>query len=464
MKKISITFLSIFSVFIQGCASPVETPSSTIIKKTALISDSVKHDPSVVWAANIGGPQHHGADGILYLADELELSASRGSVSANIKGAQEFAVYQTYRSGEMHLKKPLGDGLYDIIFRFAEPTIETEIGSRVFDVLAEGRVVISKLDVKLARDGNARSSLDRAVPNVLVSDGVLDIQFASIVGEPLLNAIVVRSKAKADDDQWNLVFSDEFDYSGAPSPDKWSYNLWPPGKVNGEEQEYTDSAQNVRIKDGKLVIEAHIEGDKVTSGRIHSAGKGDLKYGRVEVRAKLPEGQGTWPAIWMLPTDPFMYASSCSSGEDWQGSSDCDAWPNSGEIDIMEHVGYDMTRVHGTVHTKSYYWVNGEQRKASIEIPTVADEFHVYAMEWSPNRIDVFVDNFLYFTYLKQSEDWQAWPFDHPFHLILNLAIGGGWGGAGGPTDKSAFPARMEIDYVRMYKRQSFATTNLNES
>ena len=179
-----------------------------------------------------------------------------------------------------------------------------------------------------------------------------------------------------------------------------------------------------------------------------------LSLSRVEARAKLPEGQGTWPAIWMLPSDPFKYASNCGAGTDWQGSDDCDAWPNSGEIDIMEHVGYDMNRVHGTVHTKAYYWVNGEQRKASIEAPAVNEGFNVYAMEWSAERIDVFLNNTLYFTYLKDSDDWQAWPFDHPFHVILNIAVGGGWGSAGGPTDLNAFPAKMEVDYVRIYKRE----------
>ena len=112
-----------------------------------------------------------------------------------------------------------------------------------------------------------------------------------------------------------------------------------------------------------------------------------------------------------------------------------------------------MNKVHGTVHTKAYYWVNGEQRKASITAPPVDQEFHDYALEWSPDRIDIFFDDVLYYSYLNESSGWQAWPFDHPYHVILNLAIGGDWGRAGGDIDPTSFPAKMEVDYVRLYQK-----------
>jgi beta-glucanase (GH16 family) len=460
----------IIAIFaIQGCVSenPTNATPQAAEKQAMSITKSTsksprqlnnKTDRNVVWASNIGGPEYQGDDGILYQADNFDSTANSGRIST-IKGAQDDTIYQTYRSGDMHLQHPLDNGKYDIVFKFSEPD-NIAIGERVFDVVVEKNIVISKLDVKLARDGNSKSALDRTALNVEIVDGMLDLQFNMIAGEPLLNAIVVRAKQKADPAQWSMVWGDEFNYTGVPDGNKWSYDIWPARKVNSEEQEYTDSIDNVRVENGKLFVESHVKDGKISSGRIHSAGKGDIQYGRVEVRAKLPVGQGTWPAIWMLPSDPFMYASNCDPTIDWQGNDDCDAWPNSGEIDIMEHVGYDQNRIHGTVHTKAYYWVNGEQRKASIEAPRASQEFHVYAMEWSPDRIDVFLDDVLYFTYLKQSEDWQAWPFDHPFHLILNLAVGGGWGGAGGPTDLSAFPARMEVDYVRMYKRQTAVSAN----
>jgi beta-glucanase (GH16 family) len=462
MNNVTITLLAIGLFLIQGCAPEKEanrvseittnTQLQTVKEMPVVGSLSApKLDSNVVWATNVGGQQYQGADGILYLADQFDADTVKGQIDS-IKGAQDATIYQTYRSGDMHLQQPLANGTYDIVFRFAEPD-DIAVGARIFDVLTEGKVVIADLDVKSARDGNSKSSVDRTVLNVEVNDGILDIQFKLIAGQPLLNGIVVRAKQSADMTQWSLLWNDEFDYAGAPNADKWTHDIWPSGKVNGEEQEYTDALENARVVDGKLLIEAHAKDGKITSARIHSAVKGDIQYGRVEVRARLPEGQGTWPAIWMLPSDPFMYASNCDPNTDWQGNDDCDAWPNSGEIDIMEHVGYDQNMVHGTVHTKAYYWVNGEQRKASIKAPSVSQEFHVYTMQWSAERIDVFLDEVLYFTYLKQTEDWQAWPFDHPFHLILNVAVGGGWGGAGGPTDLKALPTKMEVDYVRVYKR-----------
>ena len=157
----------------------------------------------------------------------------------------------------------------------------------------------------------------------------------------------------------------------------------------------------------------------------------------------------------MLASDPFRYATTCSSDAEWHGNSECDAWPNSGEIDIMEHVGYQMNHVHGTVHTKAYYWRMWEQRKGRVILDGVADNFHVYALEWSPEKIEIFLDDTLYFTYINEGTGWEAWPFDHAYHWILNLAVGGAWGRAGGPIDDSIFPQRLEIDWVRVYERDT---------
>jgi beta-glucanase (GH16 family) len=420
--------------------------------------NSKSSDNSVVLAINLGGKSYMGADGINYLADPMD---NGNSLIGAIKGAQDPSIFQSYRLGASSISRTVANGRYDIILKFAEPeTIGS--GKRVFNVIAEGIIILPKLDVISARDGNAKSALVTMIPNVEVSDGELNIELEPVIGAPIISALVVRKnpvgkKNQLTDDNWSMTWNDEFDYNGAPNSDKWSYDIWPAKKVNNEDQTYTDRLKNVRVEKGMLVIEARREdynNAKFTSGRIHSAGKADLLYGRVEVRAKLPAGRGTWPAIWMLPSDPFRYAEDCDKSIDWQGNEDCSAWPNSGEIDIMEHVGYDMNRVHGTVHTKAYYWVNGEQRKSSVSANNVDQEFHVYAMEWSPERIDVFYDGSLYFTYLNQGQGWEAWPYDHPFHLILNVAVGGGWGGAGGPTDIDAFPTKMLVDYVRMYKKK----------
>jgi beta-glucanase (GH16 family) len=293
----------------------------------------------------------------------------------------------------------------------------------------------------------------RTATGVKVTDGTLNIRFRASNGKPMLSALVVRRQSQPID-QWKLLWSDEFDYEGRPDPGKWTHNVWRARRVNDEDQAYTDRLKNVEVKGGNLLITAHREDyddARYTSGRIHSSGKGDLLYGRVDVRARLPAGKGTWPAIWMMPSNPFTYASNCD--ENTERGEPCDAWPNSGEIDIMEHVGYDMQTVHGTVHSRAYYWKNGEQRKASIEAKSVDSEFHVYSMEWSPEHISILFDDIPYFYYANEHAGWESWPFDQPFHVILNMAIGGGWGRAGGGIDDSIFPVKLEVDYVRMFQR-----------
>ncbi len=427
-----------------------------LVPLAALLLSGCNQDPAPtdpVWAVNVGGPAYQAADGTRYRAEEAIGGGTVGRLEA-VLGSQDPELYKSYREGDLTIAQPIANGSYDLTFHFAEPT-ETARGGRVFDAFAEERRVIDDLDVMLFRDGKIRSALTVTVPGVAVADGELNVRFEAAAGRPILSALLVRAKQQPAP-SWELIWRDEFDVDGPPDPTQWTPEEWPPRKVNDEDQAYTPRPENLRVEDGHLIIEAHREDyhdASYTSGRIQSAGKGDFLYGRFEARAKLPRGQGTWPAIWMLPSDPFRYATTCSDDADWQGSEDCDAWPNSGEIDIMEHVGYQMNHVHGTVHTKAYYWIKWEQRKGRILLDDVADEFHVYALEWSPERIDAFVDDSLYFTYVNESTGWEAWPFDHPFHLILNVAVGGAWGRAGGPIDESAFPQRMVVDYVRVYRR-----------
>jgi beta-glucanase (GH16 family) len=247
--------------------------------------------------------------------------------------------------------------------------------------------------------------------------------------------------------EWELVWFDEFDYSGLPNPQKWDYDVGGHGWGNQEAQYYTRARlENARVENGQLVIEARREaepyqGHTFTSARLVTRGKASWTYARVEVRAQLPSGRGTWPAIWMLP-DRQTYGSAY--------------WPDNGEIDIMEHVGFDPDVVHGTVHTKAYNHMLGTQRGGNIRVPTARTEFHVYAIEWTPEEIRWFVDDSLYYRFPNErlsnrNADWRQWPFDQPFHLILNIAVGGTWGGMQG-IDSTAFPARMLVDYVRVYQ------------
>jgi beta-glucanase (GH16 family) len=257
----------------------------------------------------------------------------------------------------------------------------------------------------------------------------------------LVSSVVATGEQNSK--QWQLVWADEFDYTGLPDPQKWGYDVGGHGWGNKELQFYTGRRlENARVENGHLVIEARKEswqGSPYTSARLVTKGKGDWTYGRIEVRAKLPSGRGTWPAIWMLPTG-------------WEYGS----WPDSGEIDIMEHVGFDPDVVHASVHTKSYNHKINTHKTAKLGVSNARTGFNVYAIEWTPDEIRAFINKQHYFTFKNErltnsSAGFGEWPFDKPFHLLLNLAVGGNWGGAQG-VDETIWPQRMEVDYVRVYR------------
>lgn len=250
---------------------------------------------------------------------------------------------------------------------------------------------------------------------------------------------------------WELVWADEFDYTGLPDTTKWSYDVGASGWGNQEEQYYTASRlENARVENGALVIEARREsfqGSPYTSARLVSRGKGEWTYGRIEARAILPTGRGTWPAIWMLPTN-YVYGNG--------------SWPDNGEIDIMEHVGFDPEVVHGSIHVDRYNGLEGTHQTSTLHVPGSLSAYHVYTVEWSPDRLDFFVDDQLYFQYENEKRGWPSWPFDHPFHLILNIAVGGTWGGLQG-IDDAIFPTQMLVDYVRVYENNALPTVQLTQ-
>ena len=232
------------------------------------------------------------------------------------------------------------------------------------------------------------------------------------------------------------AWQDEFDYRGKPDPAKWGYDLGGDGWGNNELQFYTDRIDNARVGDGVLTITAQREargGRDYTSARLVSKHKGDFRYGRFEARAKLPAGRGTWPAIWMLPTDG-RYGG----------------WPESGEIDIMEHVGFDPERVHVTVHTKAYNHTLGTQKSGILKVEGATRGFHVYRVDWTPDAIRGHIDGVEVFAFRNEGTGPDAWPFDQRFHWLLNIAVGGNWGGKQG-VDAAAFPATMQVDYVRVF-------------
>jgi beta-glucanase (GH16 family) len=236
---------------------------------------------------------------------------------------------------------------------------------------------------------------------------------------------------------WQLVWNDEFNYSGLPDSTKWSYDMGGEGWGNHELEFYTGKRlENARVEDGNLIIEARKEkwkGNNYTSARLVSKGKGDWKYGRIEIRAKIPGGIGAWPAIWML------------------SSKDSMVWPNDGEIDIMEAVGFDPGTIHASIHCKTYDRILGIPKTAVIKVPDADRVFHVYRLTWDRDSIDISVDEKKYFNYTNTHDAYDSWPFDQPMHILLNIAVGGDWGGQKG-IDNSIFPKKMLIDYVRVYQ------------
>lgn len=239
---------------------------------------------------------------------------------------------------------------------------------------------------------------------------------------------------------WAMVWNDEFSSGSQPNTALWGYELGGGGWGNNEWQNYTNRPSNARIETtdgGRLRIEARrdfYQGIEYSSARLFS--KASWTYGRLEVRAKLPSGVGTWPAIWLLPIGT------------WYGSS---YWPDNGEIDVMEHVGYDPNRVHGSVHTQAYNWMNGNGPTNNIVLADAFNTYHSYILEWRPNEIKVIVDSTPVLVWSRSGGSWTRWPFNRPLSIRMNLAVGGNWGGAQG-VQSSAFPASMYVDYARFSK------------
>lgn len=256
-------------------------------------------------------------------------------------------------------------------------------------------------------------------------------------------------------DEWKLVWSEEFDRGGLPDTTKWVYEE---GFIRGREEQYYTSgrSENARVEDGFLIIEARKENIPnaryrpdapakhwqqqrkqagYTSASLTTQGRASWTYGRIEARAKLPSGRGVWPAIWTLGTNRSEVG-----------------WPACGEIDIMEYVGHEPGVIHANVHTRGFNHNNGNGRGARLTVPDAGTAFHVYAVEWTPQKLEFFVDDRKFFSLTNDGTGANSWPFDAPQYLIMNLAIGGEWGGRKG-VDDSIFPQRMMVDYVRVYQR-----------
>lgn len=240
----------------------------------------------------------------------------------------------------------------------------------------------------------------------------------------------------------NLVMADEFETEGAPDTSIWGYEIGTGtnGWGNNELQYYTDRSENVTVQNGVLIITAKeepFENSNYTSARLITKGKFEQTYGRFEARIKLPWGQGIWPAFWLL-------------GDDSNGS---EIWPQIGEIDIMEYVGSEPTKVFGTVHGPGYSGAEGVTKAYELDADRFDAGFHVFGIEWGPDYINYYVDDVLY-NQITPEDVTGEWVFnDGPFFIILNMAVGGELPGA--PNAETVFPQNMLVDYVRVYNKSN---------
>ena len=263
--------------------------------------------------------------------------------------------------------------------------------------------------------------------------------------------IPAEAKTKVKPEKYHLLWSDDFNGKTLDTT-KWNYELHEPGWVNNELQQYTNSTDNTYVKDGNLVIRPVKTVDKktgktsYTSGRVNTRNKVDFKYGKVEVRAKLPKGQGSWPAIWMMPTDDSLYGG----------------WPKCGEIDIMELLGNNPSKVYQTLHYGKSSTDIQSQGTKTLTKGDFSSGYHIFTVEWNPDNISFFVDNKLTKTINKWYTGTEGVglitypaPFDQTFYVILNVAVGGNW--PGNPDDTTDFSkASMLVDYVKVYQKAAY--------
>jgi len=240
-----------------------------------------------------------------------------------------------------------------------------------------------------------------------------------------------------------IVMQDEFDVEGAPNSEIWDFNIGngENGWGNNELQYYTDRTENVKVENGSLLIVANEEsykGSSYTSARLLTKGKFEQTYGRYEARIRLPYGQGMWPAFWLLGAD-------CGDGTD--GTL---VWPACGEIDIIENRGSEPTMVSSAVHGPGYSAGKAITKSYSLDNDRFDTDFHVFGIEWGPEYINFYVDDVLY-NQITPEDVTGDWVYDRPFYIIINLAVGGDFGGA--PNSETVFPQYMLVDYVRVYKK-----------
>ena len=327
----------------------------------------------------------------------------------------------------------------------AQLTFGNEAETKTFSVISSaGWTVFADKDwVTVTQNSSAAGTSEVAVKvtaNTATEPRTAIVTLKSGVVRAYVNVTQAATKKAEEDDTdikcpidgYSLAWSDEFDGTALNTTD-WVYETGAHGWGNNEIQNYVANSKVATVSNGTLKINLFKENGTVYSARIKARPRTGWKYGYVEARLKLPKGKGTWPAFWMMP----------SAGG---------TWPDNGEIDIMEEVGYQPNKIFSTIHCKRYNNTGTSIEGNNKTIATAQTEFHTYGMEWTSQKIDFYIDGVKFFTYKNDGKGHDSWPFDAAFYPILNLAWGGNWGGAQG-IDESALPAVYEIDYVRIFQK-----------
>jgi beta-glucanase (GH16 family) len=393
-------------------------PPASVIRASASPSDVVDAQ-GASWAARMAS------------SAGVRLSGGRTACSsATVYGTASPDLYRCTLVGIRRLVIPVRHGTYAVTLFFAE-TQGASAGSRIFDIRAEGRAIATAVDVA-ARTGPLQA--DHVVFTVPVRDGRLDLDFVPDRGEPILSAAqVTRLRTSAADPRVRSI--DEFRGPAGARPDSrtWTYDVGMTGWGNEELETYTRQRANAALDGrGNLAIVARRRGRGYTSARLKTAGRFTFRYGALEARIKVPGGRGLWPAFWLLGSNlPKV------------------GWPASGELDVMEVIGSKTIKNHAAIHGPG----RGDDRYvlgASVPGAEPLDRgFHVYGMLWLPDAIQFELDGRPYGSIVRADlAARRRWVFDHPFFVLVNLAVGGQWPGA--PDHTTGFPATMLVDWIRL--------------
>lgn len=417
MNKVSILSLGVIGALLIGCRSSDQSKDAVVDETSVVLQAEDFNGSSVEGLAKEGETAEIGAD--QWLSYDLNVpKLGRYKVEVIGTGSDSAAIWiEDYIDNK-------DDRTYDIT------------GKMVFQT---GDATAMQT---LSKDG---SPLNAGVHKVKIHATKAPVQVDYVKFTLMKEHVATPTtyEQKMDGKEWSLVWSDEFEGTGLPDTTKWSYNIGNWGWGNNEPQYYTElRTENARQENGTLIIEARKDdmGQPWTSARLTTQGKETFLYGKIEFRAKVPVGRGTWSAGWML-------------GDEYKDEL---SWPYCGEIDVLETVGYEIDDKtgnglnHATCHTRAYYFKQNNQIGSEIKVDNMNGEFHTYAIEWYPDRIEGYLDGKKYYTYDK-NKDEREWPFFKPQNIIVNLAVGGGWGGARG-IDESWKSHQYILDYVRVYE------------